>query len=865
MFDPFAEARPEQLTIPAESEIGDLLDEPAVERPARRDRGFEPVTEPFDPGAGRSAIRPRRRHDHRPRRGPSRRPVEGAALRSQRGRCLLQRPRPSTRTAQRRRACAMSSRSAGGTTNGPRARGSTSPRERRCRSGPNGSEQEARALPEGVARARGLLACSEILAVLGDRDRAGVLATEARDQAPSIALAHRQARGLMPSPPDAEMLRKALDVEIKMTPGVARVHSMLLAADAAAADGDAEDAGERLDQAARIAPTDARVAAGRAARALAKRDPASAAALRLADVPELAPIAEALSTCLRLRGADQAAGAVRASPNEVLMRAREALDAGDLSAAAALVAELASVPELARGALWLAAALGAARGDGRARASAWLRDLVDRGEEEACRPLAARALETSDASLMGQTLERPGPLRPAERLVLATLFGLRTAADEHLRSTAAAGGLDPLVSAAAALAIPAADDPDRGALAQARAKHSAGSSESRALVELGRLLGASAAPEAIEKTLAAVGPARNPAARAIALEMAARAGRVSDVSATLEAWGASRGSAEDQAVGALAAAVVAERAGDRPRALQGYKAVRSADGTSEVALRAIASLEQVDLVAEMNALADELGRRDPRCRGAARGRHARRTRLARADADSPPRQRAQGGARASDRRFPRGADRAPGGRRRRDPAMDPRPPSQRNRSHRLGARRRARGAARRRSRSGSCSRAPARSPPGTTQRRRAARVLRADDDAARSTIEPRGARDAPQRRTATRASCSCSKPRARTSARATRMARCDAPRRRRRETRRSPASRASAPSCGRGGSRGSPTISSRRPRTRKSPVCGARRSSDWRTSISWCGRILAARFSGIARSSRSSPTTSPACATSSST
>ena len=92
---------------------------------------------------------------------------------------------------------------------------------------------------------------------------------------------------------------------------------MLLAADAAAADGDDDDAGKRLDQAARLAPTDARVAAARAARALAKRDLASAAALRFADGPELAPIAEALRTCLRLRGSGPpAAGGANGSPNE---------------------------------------------------------------------------------------------------------------------------------------------------------------------------------------------------------------------------------------------------------------------------------------------------------------------------------------------------------------------------------------------------------------------------------------------------------------------------------------------------------------------------------------------------------------------
>ena len=617
MLDPFSQPRAEQLTIPAESEISDLLDDPGIANPRDESDATIAIGSPsilapderqYDPdedtviGSGADIIAALAKAPPSDRKLSMPPPLPAP-----------QPPAPSMPddVLDRDEASGLREVSPDRTWEGERPASawldesaSTALRERAA-----WLEEEARALADGVARGRGLLACSELLATVGERVRAEALAYEARELAPSIALAHRQSRALMAAPLDAEVLREALDVEIRMTPaGPARAHSMLLAADAAAADGDDDDASKRLDQAARMLPADARVAVGRAARALARRDPASASSLRFADTPELAPIAEALRACLRLRGhGPAAAGAARTSPNEILLRARQALDSGDLSAAAAFVAELASIPELARGALWLAAALGAARGEGRARASTWLRELVDGGEEEACRPLAARALETSDVTLMGQTLERPGPLQPAERLVLATLFGLRTAADEHLRTTATLGGLEPLVSAAAALAMPEAGDPDRAAIAQSRTRHTAGSPESRALVGLGRLLGASAAPQAIEAALEALGPARTSAARAVAMEMAARAGRVSDVSEALEAWSAGRGTPEDQAIGALAAAIVAERAGDRPRALQGYKAVRAADGTSEVALRAIASLEQVDLVAEMNALADELG------------------------------------------------------------------------------------------------------------------------------------------------------------------------------------------------------------------------------------------------------------------
>jgi tetratricopeptide (TPR) repeat protein len=57
----------------------------------------------------------------------------------------------------------------------------------------------------------------------------------------------------------------------------------------------------------------------------------------------------------------------------------------------------------------------------------------------------------------------------------------------------------------------------------------------------------------------------------------------------------------------MAAGLIAERAGNRLRALEAFKTARAADPTNEAALRAIASLEQVDLVGEINALADELG------------------------------------------------------------------------------------------------------------------------------------------------------------------------------------------------------------------------------------------------------------------
>jgi cellulose synthase operon protein C len=470
-------------------------------------------------------------------------------------------------------------------------------------------EEEARALDDTLARGRALLACSEIFAASGDRGRAHALAVEAREAAPALALAHRQARALLPtSAADREDAVAALDTEVEQAPTeAARVHALLLAADTLRAAGQNEAALQRLDAVAQAAPGDVRAAITRAASALARDDTASAA-LTLPDAPELAPVADAIGVCLRLRGTGSAAGAPAGhqSSNEALLLARQALDRGDPADAATRVAELAAIPELATAARWLAASLGPTRPSGRADAARWLLELAERGDEEASRSLVARAIELGDTGRLKQIIESPGPLTSAERMTLAALAGLPLSAiDPHLDATAATPGMQALAAAITALAMPA--DGDRDAQVHARSMRTAGSVESRARVRLGRLL-ASAAPAAeIESALGAIGDGYGAEARAIALEMAARSGRTSDVSVALEAWGAGWGSREEGATGALAAALVAERAGDRPRALDAFKAARTADPTSEAALRAIASLESIDLVAELNELANELG------------------------------------------------------------------------------------------------------------------------------------------------------------------------------------------------------------------------------------------------------------------
>ncbi len=94
---------------------------------------------------------------------------------------------------------------------------------------------------------------------------------------------------------------------------------------------------------------DVRAAVARAARALGRAE-TSSAALRLPDSPALAPIAEAIGACLRLRGVDvKDPEAGPPSPNEILLRTRQALEKTDTTAAAApFVAQLAGSPRAGR-------------------------------------------------------------------------------------------------------------------------------------------------------------------------------------------------------------------------------------------------------------------------------------------------------------------------------------------------------------------------------------------------------------------------------------------------------------------------------------------------------------------------------------
>ncbi|MGH7271886.1 MAG: hypothetical protein ACREJ3_15760, partial [Polyangiaceae bacterium] len=394
-------------------------------------------------------------------------------------------------------------------------------------------EDEARAATDSAARARGLLAASELHASLGDHDVAYTLAVEARDLAPSLLLAHRQALALMPRSADREARLAALDAEFKATSAAAaRLHVTLLAIELLRADGDDDAAQRRLDHAARLAPEDARVAVARAARALARGDIESSALHSQIQ----GPIGDAIGVCLRLRGAagGESADSAETSASEIIAKAGAALAGGDLGAEARLAARLAQVPGLEGGSRWLAASLGACAGQElRDLSTTWLLDLAQGGDAGARRALATRALERGDADLIARALADPEALAAPERVTLATLAGFDLSpADPQIAETAETEGMWELACAVTALSTPVQGG-EETAQVRARAERTAGSPDARAQTRLGRALATSSAPE-IEAALVAPGGADlGDPARAIGLEMAARAGRVVEVSERL--------------------------------------------------------------------------------------------------------------------------------------------------------------------------------------------------------------------------------------------------------------------------------------------------------------------------------------------
>jgi predicted Zn-dependent protease len=474
-------------------------------------------------------------------------------------------------------------------------------------------ETEA-SLRSGADRARILLTLSEIEAILGERERAATLAASARDAAPELLLAHKQARALATAGNAelAEMLQN--EAKAAETPE-ARLHALLVAADALRWSGDEAGAVRAWGELLEGALGDPRPAAATAAHLLAHGELGALAAL--AETPGAAMLKDGIVAALALRGflapplpSTDTFSHVRA--NDALRRARAALGAGDVATAATSLGELRDLPELARAAGWLFAALGSTQPSTARAAAAALERLVEEGEAPARRALAARAIELGDTHIAGAAI-LDSSFSTADRAVLRTLLDLDPSAREvDADALSIAGSMAPLASAVAALAP--ARSPTAGEDLEAqrswiegRADRLAGTEASRAEVRVARLLAAGAPEDLIAAALGPTDAPVLPEAAGIAIELEARQGAWSRVSDTLQAWAASpeHGHAGD---GALAAGLVAERAGDRDRARQAYQEARTEDPKNEGLARALVALDSAtDLPEQLSGLADQLG------------------------------------------------------------------------------------------------------------------------------------------------------------------------------------------------------------------------------------------------------------------
>ncbi len=464
-------------------------------------------------------------------------------------------------------------------------------------------EEEARATENPHEKARGLLGVSELRALLGESVEALRLATEARDVARDVALTWRQVRQL--TPPHASDSVEALDAEATHSPTpAARAHSMLLAADILRMRGDGDSAVERWNRACKLDPADVRAPAARAALALAQGNHTSAGT-DLAENSELIALDRAVATVLMLRGAPRAGTDIDAMPvTRGLRRARTALLGKDAVTAAQALADVAAEPSLTKSALWLSAALGSTHVGGRRGSVKALRTLLREGEVLASRPLAARAMELKDPDVMAVALANAGPFEVAEYAVLLAFAAQPPGSS--LDALAKHERYAPLVDALSALALPSGVSD----AAVTRARRTVGRKDLRGLASLGRLLASKPTVVSLDEALSFIVPTEAPSAMGVGLEVAILARRWSEVSEALASTPTSD-LTPSLAQRYVAAALVAERTGDRSHAIRAWRDALANGATHDFVLRAIAALDDqpsrsADLGGELLEMADQM-------------------------------------------------------------------------------------------------------------------------------------------------------------------------------------------------------------------------------------------------------------------
>jgi tetratricopeptide (TPR) repeat protein len=456
-------------------------------------------------------------------------------------------------------------------------------------------EGEARAASDPAARARALVAASELWAIAGNGEQARRVAQDAATLG-RTAVAGRQLRWLSAADGDWKAVAGTLELELRGSPTPeARAHAAYLAAeiqrlcltDPAAAE-------QRLELARSADESDVRPLVSRLVEVLAKS--AGAEGLDGVDAELFPGLARAVAGSAQLRaGTGDGSGSGAATAFAV---ARRALLAGDVTRAASALSEIETVPGLGDGANWLAASLLAHSKDTRTAAMDRLvRELDGDGRALAQRALAARALEQGDADRLQKALEQGDEtFALGDRIALGTLTGVEGGAIESLAAEPGAENLGPLL--AAALAVASRPTPEGGA------------QSARAYAALGRSL-RGVSPNGLGSELLeaarhfAEHAASDPFARLLTMELDLRARNAARLA---ESVGALPGGADDERSlrhRELSRALVLELARDQDAARETYLSVLDRTPSFEAALRAVLpSLSPAEQSAALDTLAE---------------------------------------------------------------------------------------------------------------------------------------------------------------------------------------------------------------------------------------------------------------------
>ncbi|APR83363.1 Exonuclease SbcC [Minicystis rosea] len=452
-------------------------------------------------------------------------------------------------------------------------------------------KSEAEALEDVAARGRALLTVSELYAMAGEEALAKTIAEEAQKLA-ATPLTHRQVRGLLTREGEWAAALEVLDAETRAAPTVeARAHGALYGAEIARIVlSDDEGAKKRVEQARTTASGDPRAHVQRLGEALAAPEPeddspSPVSRFRLpADVPELAPLADALQQIQAHRGLTPATRIGKHAPEasgpagsvyEALLRVRASASAGDHAGSVAGLTALADIgPSLAGGAGWLAGVLAAVHKETRPRSVEALRSVLG-GTHGALarRALAARAIELDDAAAARAALgtSSSDAFTAADRVAITALTGgARDDVAPWVEPIALDAELAPIAAAATAALG------GGGPLA-------VGGLRARAATTLGRELSAkdNAGLRGAITSYADVSP-DGQFAKALTLELDVEDGAGGRVARALSSW---RDDGDLAAERSLAGALVAEISGEIERARTELETARTADPKSEVAAR----------------------------------------------------------------------------------------------------------------------------------------------------------------------------------------------------------------------------------------------------------------------------------------